>query len=191
MITFGKLRSMHPDIPSDHEQESVAAIASAVDQFEKRTNRLWKEREDHVELVRTTHGAARSLFLELWPVAEITKLEVRGAWHDGVSSLAGEWEELTPDEDFMLSAENEVVRIDGLNWPPLVRVTYDGGYTDDEAPEDVLHAIAIQARFIQSRYDGDKLVASSVSMEGGGTNYVSSKAHPLFDDTAKRHRRTA
>lgn len=192
MLTFGHLRTIFPEFSPEKEAEAMAAVTTAIDLFESKTNRLWKAREDHVQVIRTTHHSAKSVFLDLWPIEEIGTVEIAGAWVDGGLRPDLEWEELdVADFGVIDPTQNELVRLDGLNWTPYIRVTYTGGYADDEAPSDVLRAIAMQARYLTSRYDGERFLQKGQAIEGATVSYEDSKAHPYFLEVAKRLRRIA
>ena len=185
MITLSRLRrdlgfSASDDTKLGEIRSRVIAL------WEQQTGHKWDAREDYVETIRVLTPATTNLItLELRPVTAVTLVETRDISYGGSS-----WETLYEDgdsDDVVLILDHQLRRVDGLCWPGLVRVTYDGGV--EEADEDVQRALVLQAQFDITRNDQSKLAVQSQNFEGGGGVFIKAFMHPTFEGLAYEKRR--
>lgn len=178
-----------------------ALVAAVVSQWEELTLRLWLRRVGHVEEIRV-ESPITVLRPSLTPIASVSLVEE-------LTIEPGDTPPLNyvtvPAAEYRV-AQGKIYRLTSgghfAYWSALgARITYTGGYypavapgatqTDTPAaPSDVLTALYIQAEFLSMRTDQQRLVvAESRSMDGQNTKYLRPDYHPMFLETAARHRR--
>jgi len=153
-----------------------------IDLFERCTCRLWDYRIDHEEVFFLENDNWDTLFLELWPINSITKIE---EW-DGVKYVEVE----DDSSDYEIYRPNRVKRFD-RPWKRRVKITYTGGYSSENLPEDVRRALLIQAKFMIDRNSAEKFILRSQSDQGGSTTYLAPDLHPYFRTIVKKRKRVA
>lgn len=180
MISYPRFRK-ELGIDADQEEGIVGLREEVLDLWDRVTGRPWRYAASRVdEFFNDDDCGVRTIWLHLWPVVSIASVEVKTGESDT------DWTALTT-LDWRLNGNREVRRISRY-WELLVRVTYAAGYQDDQAPEDVLRALVVQARFLRARV-GDKLTVRSENFEGGGGVFEEADLHPYFKATAARYRR--
>lgn len=180
MISYSRLRR-ELNHPMDRDDELAWIRSEVVQLWERATGRLWIRNATRVDdFLQTDEAGARTLLLRLWPVQSIATVQVKTSESDV------DWTTLV-STDWRIEGRRELRRIQRY-WECLVRVTYSGGYLDDEAPPDILRALVVQARFMRDRF-GAKLTVRSENFEGGGGVFETADMHPYFDATAQRYRR--
>ncbi len=188
MISYGLLRDRIGLGTADDGQ--LKAIADAlIGVFETQTNRLWARRAGYVEYFRPdTTKRIDTLFLSLWPVEAVTKVEEKCRYNTTWTELTTS-QYLPPDPD-----RNRLERV-GSYWNEQVRVTYTGGYVYSPTvgqygtPAEIHEAMLIQAAYIRSRTGNDKLVLSSQNFMGGAGVFLAADFHPIFKAIAEAKRR--
>lgn len=153
-----------------------------IDLWELQTCRLWEERVGYVQEIIPPRGDdVRTIFLELWPITTITKVE---QW------TGNEYTEVLAADYYQYHSHGLRLSSEGC-WLSRIRVTYTAGYLSDDLPEDVRYALLIQAKFMLSRImQGNLLIVSgSQSFDGGNTQYLAPNLHPYFEDLAKKRKR--
>lgn len=180
MIKVETLRAaLVPALPADRDAELPGLVAEITAEWERETGRPWAYRDEYEEIIRPRTERYTKVFLQLLPVEEIEKVEVR--------SRAGEaWVELVDGTDFELVGRRVLERV-GDYWPGQVRVTYSGGYK--EAPADIQNAFIVQAKFKLARFSDGKVVVKSQNFEGGGGVLETADLAPLFKEAARKHAR--
>lgn len=181
MITNSRLRTFVQARPGD--ETVISQIRkNVISLWETMSGLLWDAREDHLEL---RHLPRSRSFIELGMVkiSAVTLVRTRNPRQSAT------WTEI-PSTDYFLSERN-LHRI-SQEWCNQVEITYDGGYT--EAPEDVQHALEVQAKFSVERVSGERLILKSqVITSGPGQstgNYMESAfIHPVFKSTVDLYRR--
>lgn len=177
MIKVETLRAaLVPALPADRDAELPGLVAEIVAEWERETGSPWNYRDEYEEIILPRTERYNKVFLQLVPVDEVEKVEVR--------TRAGEdWDELVEGDDFELVGRRVLERI-GQYWERQVRVTYSGGYK--EAPADVQAAFIVQAKFKLARFSDGKVVVKSQNFEGGGGVLETADMAPLFKAAAKR-----
>ncbi len=186
MIALSKLRE-DLGLPMEQDDKLQAILDGMVASWEDRTKRLWKRRAGYVEYFRFTKRLY-TLFLGLWPVETITKVEVKAL-------AETTWTELTADEFVLVDPlRNRVERI-GCPWSEQVRITYSGGYTEAPisgqygTPQDVQDVLILQERFVRQRTTASNLITSSQNFQGGAGVYLRSDFHPLYQAAIEEKKR--
>lgn len=178
MIKVETLRAaLVPALPANRDAELPGMVAEIIAEWERETGRPWNYRDEYEELIQPRTERYTKVFLQLMPVDEIEKVEVR--------TRAGQaWTELTQDTDFELVGRRALERVGGA-WERQVRVTYSGGYK--EAPADIQAAFIVQAKFKLARFSDGKVVVKSQNFEGGGGVLETADMAPMFKSAAERH----
>ena len=156
---------------------------TVINLWENLTKRLWNTRSAHVQYINIGHrtSTTQSLWLDLWPVSDLTKIEQRDADED--------WATVDSDE-YVQQGRRQVVRKSSSNfrfWKHFVRVTYDGG--TDEASEDIQLALITQAKFMRTRLSKDQITMQSQNFEGGAGVMLRADLHPFFKTLVQTHKR--
>lgn len=183
MISVPRLRQA---LGNKDEATIVARRDEVVALWERETGRKWCRQVNRVQVFEPRNPRSVRLFLDLRPVASVSKVE------DSPDYVT--WTELTANEDWAHAHDGEVVRLGGYCWSKFIRVTYTGGYADHERdgpviPEDIARALITQAQFMAQRLSGDKLVTKSKAFRGGSGVYEDGDYHPLFLKAVRSHRR--
>ncbi len=195
MIKTTTLRSELGVIKGRANEDTLPRLRNAVIAlWESRTNRLWSARTGRTMEFRVTHPLTeRALFLDLYPVSAVTSVEQRfapqirqGSWTSGASD--DDWETVDADNYFLREDTGQLERFNG-HWDGLVRVTWDGGYADDEAPADIIESLILQAQFMVARWDPSKIAITSQGFEGGSTSFITGDVHPMFKKLSRHYRR--
>lgn len=158
----------------------VGLKAQVEDLWEHETGSLWLAREDYVQTTRLVSDAETLIELNLRNVTELSLVEE-------TDPSDTDWEELTVDEDFR-TAGKYLQRI-GRPWRRLVRVTCTGGYTDEDAPRDIVYAMGVQVQFQLARHGSERVHVSSQNFEGGAGVFLVPDIHPAFAAAARRYGR--
>lgn len=175
MISLAKLRE-GLNIPAGDDYLLADLRSQVILQWEEATGFLWDSKAAHVEIFRLTQDPRPyTLFLELIPVITVTKVEERSA------SGSSAWV-VTDTANYDLLGRRSLENYAG-RWSALVRVTYDGGATS--APADIQRALIIQAQFLKSRLDSEKISLRSQNFEGGAGVFEDAFLHPFFKQLAK------
>lgn len=177
MIPISKLRE-RLKLPADQDSQYADIKASVVSLWEEETKRLWDRRVGYVEVLRVPPCTRKVLFLGLWPIEVVTKVEER-------TVDTADWTEI-PSTDWLQTRENRLERL-GAFWLPVVRVTYTGGYVaadptvgQTKTPADVAEALLVQADFQLRRNRGQHMELRSQNFEGGAGVYETGTLHPFF-----------
>lgn len=163
-----------------NEDELQALKEEVEDLWVSTTQRAWKAESGRVEIQRVHGDRITTLFLQLIPVATVTKVEVKGESNE-------DWEELLFADGTWELIGDQLVRY-GSWWKPLVRVTYNGGYATDACPAKIRRALKLQAKFARERQDTEVKI-SSQNFKGGAGNFVEPDLHPYFAKLAQAERR--
>lgn len=185
MIALSKLREKL-ELPADDDGRDL--LDALVGLWEDETKRLWTRRVAHVETIRVNQAKRiYSLFLQLWPIETVTKVEER-ALSDST------WTELTADQYLLTDPNRNRLERVGTCWPALVRVTYTGGYTGEptagavppqnKTPQDIQEALLVQAKFMRERNVPGRVITQSQNFEGGAGVFLKPGLHPEFSRLA-------
>ena len=180
MISISKLRQA-TRLGADRDHELTLHRDSVIALWEQTTKGLWNAREGHVQLKELTTDRRRRIGLELRPVTSVTTVEAKSP---GDSS----WTTLTTKQYEVVNST--LLRV-GRFWSPLVRITYDGGYSATTCPEDIQNALLLQVRFAMERHQGEGLISRSRAIAGGSNVQFLEQAyvHPTFKAVARHHTR--
>ncbi len=187
LITVAEVRKLTGTRPEDDEglqdqRDSVVGL------WEDLTCRLWERRVDHVYNTQAVSARTNIIWLPLWPVESITKIE--HVERDGDIALIDATR-------YHLQGDNKVVYECGP-WAQFeeIIVTFTGGYTANptgvplpaETPADVKRVLLRQLQFERQRFANDKIMIRSQNFEGGSGAYEKATVHPSFQALAKRKR---
>lgn len=192
MIAIAKLRKAL-GLPMEDDGDLQDILDGVVGVWEEETKRLWSRRTGWIQTFRLDETKRlSSIFLELWPIETITKVEEK-------SVDAVDWTTLTTTQYIQLESRGNRIERIGAYWAPMVRVTYTGGYVAEPAvgatppqnktPLDVQEALITQAKFIRARTTADKLINSSQNFEGGAGVHLRPDLHPYFQRLSEQKRR--
>lgn len=186
MISLSDLRA-RLKLVSVEDGDLAGIRAAVVGQFEQETKRLWDRRANHIQVLRSPASTRRTLFLELWPVEAIAKVEE--------SADGGTWTEISASSpDYVLARDNRLERV-GCYFAPWVRVTYTGGYVHAptgqqvKTPDAIREALLVQAGFTHARNRGAHISLQSQNFEGGAGVYLKGDFHPTFAACVAQRRR--
>lgn len=178
MLSIAELRD-GLKLPPDQDEKLVVLKQQLISLWESQTGMLWDKRDGHIQVIRT-RTRSRVIFLELTPVTEITKVEVREPWESS-------WTELEASK-YLLIGKRRLRRLDE-NWPELVQITYDGG--TDSADALVKQALIVQANFMSVRTAAGTIAVKSQNFEGGGGVLEEATMHPFFKQVVELNSRKA
>jgi len=159
-------------LPPDQDASLVSIRDQVIGLFESKTGARWKFEEDHVETLYPDHDRLTLLRVELRPIVELTKVEEMDLFPGATfeeQDLAG----------VLVIGDRQLRKLSGF-WRRVVRLTYDGGWTDATCPAEVREALLLQAAFQQERHSDQKLAVSSTNFEGGSGVYLDAEMHPVF-----------
>lgn len=179
MIALSKFRAAM-GLPTERDGELRDLLDGVVGTWEDATKRLWTRRAGFVETFRfDVTKRIYTLFLNLWPLEAITKIEEK-------TVDATDWTQLDTDSFIVLDmTRNKVERI-GRCWMPMVRVTYTGGYVPEptvgqfKTPLEIQEVLILQARFAQERNVPGRLITQSQNFIGGSGVFLRPDLHPAF-----------
>lgn len=178
MLSLSEVRKAAGSNPA--LEESLESLRQGViELWERRTGHKWQKATDYVQTLAVNIYDCKSVWLSNKPVTAISKVE---------QLVDGAWEELDSDS-YLLVDESRLDRIDGLSFEGFVRVTYDGGYDEDDCPDDIKLALLTQIKFIIARMGGDKVILRSEAFEGGSSSFETADIHPHFKNQAQHYRR--
>ena len=178
MLSLTDLRAgLELDAKSDHDLPGIRA--EVVAQWEALTCRRWDRVVGHVEEIESSVDTITTLFPEIRPVETLTSVE----YWDGSAWAA------YATTAYRLSATGTIERLGGEVWKRLVRITYTGGHADGSEPADVRQALIVQAKFLRGRLAPSEITLKSKAIKDASSVYERATYHPLFAETAKRHRR--
>lgn len=188
MITISKLRD-RLKLPMEQDGTLKDILDALVARWEQETERLWARRASYVQRFRIDESKRISdLFLELWPIETITKVEEK-------TVAASTWTELSAEQYSLLDPNRNRLERIGSYWAPMVRVTYTGGYVAEptgqqvKTPADISEALLIQGEFALIRNGPSMLAKSSENFEGGAGVFLKPDLHPTFAALAAAKRR--
>lgn len=196
MITVQKILA-ELKLGAKGEAAATEIRQEVIDTWERCTARLWQRRVGHVETLHPESDLIKSLFLELWPVETITKVEEK-------FDASSNWVEL-PAATYELTRKDgyELRKINGNYWLASVRVTYTGGYVQEPAahidgvpdqnrtPGHILRALVMQGKFITGVAGSDKILVKSQNFEQGAGVLHDPTLHPYFAKMAEKEMRIA
>ncbi len=137
--------------------------------LERATSRIFKKRED---LVDTRDGNnLRTMYLERYPVIELTSLTVNGA-----AVAVGTDVMLSRDSGRLKWANTFGVFASGVN---NVIATYDAGYEDDNLPSDAIGVALEMAAFLYDRWKTGALATTNINVGSSGVSFVQSYPREL------------
>lgn len=192
MISISKLREKL-GISTAEDGDLRDILDGMVGLWEEETKRLWSRRAGYVENIRIdTSKRMYTLFLKLWPIETITKVEERAL-------TSTTWTELTADQYLLVDpTRNRLERI-GCSWPAMVRVTYTGGYVADPAagadpaqnktPLEIQDAMILQEKFKRERNVPGRIMTQSQNFEGGAGVFLRPDLHPLYAELVSHKKR--
>jgi len=159
--------------------------AAIIGQWERLAGGRWAAETDTTEILEPLHERIRTLELPLGPVTSVTSVKER-SFDD-----ATDWADLAAlaATSYRLDGEGRRLMKRGGFWRDEVELVYSGGYADDTAPGDILEALVLQARFMAERHAAGKIALAQQAAKDATTTYLRADYHPLFMETAKRHRR--
>jgi len=189
MISIAILRERLA-LPTEDDGKARDILSGIISLWETETKRLWNRRAGFVETLRiNTSKKISTIFLKLWPIEAVTKVEERS-----LSDAA--WTELAATDYLVPDLERNRLERIGCRWAPLVRITYTGGYTAGatvgqyETPQDVVEALLLQAQFTRERNVPGRVITQSQNFEGGAGVFLRPDLHPLFaEQVLQRARR--
>ena len=181
MISKNELRQFL-DLRADDDLQVSALRLAVIEAFEATTGGLWNARTWHVEERELATDRISTVFTRLRPITSMTTVEHRRRSETTFAEL------LASANAFFVVGDNRVQVTSGY-FRPIVRLTYDGGWTDLTSPADVRMALKIQAQFILKRHSGDKAITTSQGLEGATTSFMAASLHPEFKRVTKLYRR--
>lgn len=185
MISITRLRDT-VKVPTDKESLLASTLAAVIETFERETGLLWRAtpEDGREQTIIVDSSGEETLFLDHARVDSIDTVEQRSA------TSGSDFEEIA-EGDWIQDGRRGVRSLVG-RFRGIVRVTYSGGYANDQAPADIMHAIAMQVQFVLDRTSADKLIVSGVANPAGGSvSYLAPDFHPLFKRTVDARKRRA
>lgn len=153
------------------EEASLVSLRDAVvSTLENKTGRLWKRRSGNVQSEVFASRYSSLIRLQLRPIETIELVEVK-------SSTDGEWTTAIASTYFL---DGQMLTRSGRAWEPFVRITYTGGYADDQAPAEVGLAIVAEMKFQRAQLADTAINIRYTSLAGSSSGYSAETHHPLF-----------
>lgn len=171
------------ELPPEKDLDLEVLRDEVIALWESVTGRLWNGRDNHVEEFSLLKDDDSIIWLNLWPITEVTKVEVRGITQSAFTELT--------DDQYVVGPENRLRRLNAF-WLYNVKVTYKGGYDESTCPSEIRNVLLLQARFMKERHSNERIFAKGSSMQGGSTQfYEEAYLHPSFKRLATIMKRKA
>jgi hypothetical protein len=165
-------------LPADQEQRLLQLRKTVIDLWEAKTQRPWSKATE-TKVFRFERIRDTKIFISRRPIT-VTQIRERQMRHD-------DWE-ITDSDEYWVDSEKGIIENLVGWWEDLVEVTYDGGYEDDQAPDEILEALVVQAKFLNDRMSDSKVSLATQGFEGGSTSFLNADLHPFFLSVVKSYR---